>query len=138
MTDIFLLAFWTYLLGAIALGWRAGDSGDRKMILAICGAAFATGMANGLFALQTASMLVAVIDVMLLAAFGHYAMWSERHWPIWFVGIQAAICVLAGASLFVPFHIFRLDLIGGFWAVVALTLMAVGLLQDRFTGTKET
>lgn len=131
MTTIFLLAFWFYLLGAISTGWWAGDRHDRKAICAICAAALATGLANQFFVLETALAFCVVVDFALLASLTRYAMRSKRYWPIWFVGFHAVICLLGIVAVFVPVTTLRLDILGGFWAVAALTVMTLGLLKDR-------
>ena len=131
MGTIFLLAFWVYLLGAIALGWRAGNRNDRQAISAICAAAAMSTFAHSTFDFPVAHILVALIDLALLAFMVRFAMRSERYWPIWFSGMLVVICSLAIVTAFVPLEVLRLDLAGGFWSMAAVTVMAAGLLADQ-------
>lgn len=136
---IFLLVFWLFLLGALAIGWQAGDRRDRKVIGAIGAAATLTAAANMLAAGWQALALVAAIDLALLGIVGFYALTGNRHWPVWFAAFQASAAMIGIAALFLPAELrLSASMIGGFWAIPALVAMVVGLLRDQRAGIANT
>lgn len=129
------LVFWSLLLGAVAIGWQAGDPHDRKVILAIVTAAGLTAASDLLVGGRAALALVGLIDIALLVLVVRYALFSQRHWPIWFAGIHATAVVFGFAALLFPTgQRTMLDLISGFWAIPALFVMVAGLLSDQRHG----
>lgn len=134
MNTIFLLAFWLFLAGAVAIGWRAGDRGDRQVLIAIAAAALASAAAYLLVGKPLALALIVVIDLALLGIVLRYALASRRYWPIWFAGFQGAICFLDLAIVLLPAPALRLDLMSGFWALATLVAMTAGLLKDYRAG----
>ncbi|VVT09684.1 hypothetical protein [Erythrobacter sp. EC-HK427] len=129
------LVFLALLCTALALGWQAGTRNDRQLVAVIALSAFASLVAEFLFAPSLIEESVALIDLVLLIFLVRFALRSDRYWPIWFAGIHAVITILAISATFVPMEAFRLDLLGGFWAMVALGLMTIGLLHDRQSQT---
>lgn len=137
MSAIFMLAFWVYLAGALAIGWRAGDRRDRQVVVAVLAAALGSGAAYGFLEPKAALIAVVILDVLLLAFVSRYALASHRYWPIWFAGIQAAIVFFDLVALALsPFLNLRADLVGGFWSLLALASMAGGLVYDRQRGIR--
>lgn len=135
MSAIFMLAFWVYLAGALAIGWWAGDRRDREVILAVSAAALGSGTAYAFLEPVTALLSVFILDILLFAFVLRYAVVSHRYWPIWFAGIQAAIVFFDVVALALsPMLNLRADLVGGFWSLMALAAMAGGLLYDRQRG----
>lgn len=136
---IFLLVFWLFLLGALAVGWQAGDRRDRRVILAI-GTAAALSALSHLFVAEPLSLvLVWVVDVTLLAIMVRFALLTRRHWPIWFSGFQATGMVVgAFALLFAGDERVTLLLLSGFWGIPALLSLVVGLLADQRHGIANT
>lgn len=132
---IFLLAFWLFLFGALTLSWQAGDRLDRQVIVAIAIAAALSALAHSVFVGRTALAIVLLLDAALLVVFVRYALVSRRHWPVWFAGFQVAIVAMTlGSVILAHDNILRFDLIGGFWAIVALTGMVIGLFADQRRG----
>lgn len=129
------LVFWSLLLGALAIGWQAGDRHDRKVILAIFAAAALTAVLDIFVGDLVSVVLTGLTDLALLAIVIRYAFVSQRHWPIWFAGIHATAVVFGFAAVFFPAdQRMMLDLISGFWAIPALIAMVVGLLADQRQG----
>lgn len=136
---IALLVFWLILLGALAIGWQAGDRHDRRVILAIGASAALTAVCHLLFAEPVAIVLVWIIDLALLAILVRYSLFTQRHWPIWFAGFHAAGLLFGVSALLFPSEErMTLLLISGFWAIPALLVMVAGLLTDQRNGIVNT
>lgn len=135
MQSIFLLAFWTVLLSAIAVGWRAGDRDDRKAMVAILGAAIMTGVAYTALEGRMAMAVVVMADLALLAYIANYALRSVRHWPLWFAGFHAAGTFFTLAALAIPGNLSAVpERLAGLWSLLALVAMIAGLLLDQRQG----
>lgn len=131
----FLLVFWLFLFGALAIGWRAGDRRDRRAILAIGAAAALTAGSHLLVPQPLSLMFVLIVDLALLSILIRYALVTQRHWPVWFAGFHATGMMFnASALLFAGEERLALHLIGGFWAIPALFVLPVGLLADQRRG----
>ena len=130
------LAFWLFLLGALATGWRAGDQRDRKVIMAVASAAFLTMIAQFALRLPWESIAIVAINFLLLAIVARYALTSHRYWPIWFTGFQAATCSFSLAALFLDPGAIRqgLALAAAFWTLPGLIVLCWGLLADQRAG----
>lgn len=127
-----LFVFWLLLLGALAIGWQAGDRHDRRVIIAIGAAAALTTSAHLVLPELLAYAAVVLIDAVLLAVVVRYALTSARYWPIWFAGFHAAAFVFDLAALLAPRGLeLTMAMMSGFWAMPALGAMALGLLADR-------
>ena len=135
MNAVFLLAFWLFLLAALAVGWQAGDRHDRRIILAIAAAAALSAAAHMFFRESVALVLVVMIDSALLAVVVRYALSSRRYWPLWFAAFHGTALLFAFAALFLPAeqHIIP-ERIAGFWSIPALIIMIVGLIADQRRG----
>lgn len=132
---VFLLVFWLFLLGALTIGWQAGDRRDRGVILAIGAAAALTAFAHLFFADRVSLVLVWAIDLALLAILVRYALLTRRHWPIWFAGFHATSVLFGMAAFLFPGDVrLLLLLISGFWAIPALVVLVIGLLTDHRHG----
>lgn len=134
---IFPLVFWLLLLGALAIGWQAGDRQDRKVLVTIgCAAALSAIVHLAFLDWRTLALaLVAAIDLVLLAILVRYALTSNRHWPIWFAAFHATATLIAVAAPFFPANLrMMVGMISGFWAIPALVTMVVGLLNDQRAG----
>ncbi|MCH2459189.1 MAG: hypothetical protein MK186_14245 [Henriciella sp.] len=127
------LAFWLFLIGALALGWQAGDRFDRRIIIGIVVAVSLTAAARLSLSVHAASIAVLVTNAGLLAFVIRYAMVSHRHWPVWFAGFQTTTCALGLLALFFELGETRLWLVmaSAFWTVPSLIVMFVGLLLDQ-------
>jgi hypothetical protein len=131
------LAFWLFLLGALSIGWHAGDRPDRQVILAIGLAAVLTAAADVLLDFLPSLIIVCAIDLALLAIVARYALTSERYWPIWFAGIHGAATFVALVALLLPQgQRAVLDLLSGSWAIPALLVLVGGLLADKRCGIR--
>lgn len=136
---IFLLVFWLFLLGALAIGWQAGDRQDHKAIFAIGAAAALTSVSHVLFAERVSVIAIWVVDLALLAIMIRYSLSTKRHWPIWFTGFHITGLLFGAAALLFPVEQrMTLLLISGFWAIPALAVMVVGLLADQRHGINNT
>ncbi|MBX7482792.1 hypothetical protein [Qipengyuania qiaonensis] len=135
MNAIFLLAFWLFLLAALAIGWQAGDWHDRKAILAIAAAAALSAATHMFFPESIALALVALVDVALLAVIVRYALSSRKYWPIWFSACHATTLLFELAALFLPGdqHIIA-ERVAAFWSIPALLVMVAGLIADQRRG----
>lgn len=132
---IVLFAFWSILIGALAIGWQAGDRRDRFAILAIGGSAVATAAADLLIGGRGALALVGLVDIALLAVMVRLALITPKHWPIWFAGIHATAVLMGVAGLSFPTEQrIMLEFVSGFWAIPALAVMVIGLLADQRNG----
>ncbi len=135
MSAIFLLAFWLFLLTALAVAWQAGDRNDRRIILAIGGAALASGATHMLFSESAAHTLVVVIDLALLVVVVRYTLWSRRYWPLWFAAFHSTSVLFSFASTMLPGtqHIIA-ERLAGFWSIPAIIVMVIGLIADQHRG----
>ena len=138
MTSYFLLAFWLFLLGALTISWRAGDSRDRAYILLIVAAAIGSNLAFGYLAAVEALPIVLAIDCILLAAVSRLALSGGKYWPLWFAAFQAATVVFEAIALLVPPEastaFWR---VGAFWSLPALLAMTAGLMLDQYSARGE-
>lgn len=129
------LVFWLLLLGALSIGWHAGDRQDRRIILIIGLATILTTIAQLTLEFLPSRIAICAIDLALLVLVFRYALQANRHWPIWFAGIQATATLLDAIAIVLPqgdrslFSVF-----GGFWAIPALLILAIGLLADQRNG----
>ena len=136
---IFLLVFWLFLLGALTIGWQAGDRHDRAVVLAIGAASALSAIAHLIFAEPVSLILVSATDVALLAVVTRYALRTRRHWPIWFAAFHATSLLFGAAALLFPSEErMILLLISGFWALPALVALVIGLLTDQRHGIANT
>lgn len=132
---VFLLAFWLLLGGAVFFSWQAGSRDDRRLMVWIILAAAATATNHAVLVDRDAMVASAAIDVTLGWLALRYALSSQRHWPIWFTGMQIVVIVCDICGIIAPpTSGLRFDLIGGFWSVAALLAMASGLLADQRRG----
>lgn len=135
MATIFLLASSVLFLGALVLGWLAGDRADRKAVFAIFAALLGTSVAHALLDGLPALTTIALFDGILLAFLFRHAMTTRSHWPLWFTGVLIVIfAVDICAAIFQPSTSFRFDLLSGFWSVMAFASMVAGVLYDRWQG----
>lgn len=135
MSAIFLLAFWLFLLAALAAGWQAGDRHDRRIILVIGAAALGSVAANLLLPKSVALPLVAAIDVALLVVVVRYALSSARYWPMWFAAFHTASLFFSAAATVLPGMQHAIaERIAGFWSIPCLIVMVVGLIIDQRRG----
>ena len=91
MATIFLLASSVLFLGALVLGWLAGDRADRKAVFAIFAALLGTSVAHASLDGQPALTTIALFDGILLAFLFRHAMTTRSHWPLWFTGVLIVI-----------------------------------------------
>ena len=135
MNVIFLLAFWLFLLTALALGWQAGNRYDRRVIIAIAAAALVSAGANLLLQERISLPLVAAVDVLLLIVVMRYALSSGRYWPIWFAAFHMTTGVFSVLSVVLsPIPQRVAERIAGFWSLPCLIVMVVGLIVDQRRG----
>ena len=135
MAILVTLGFWTFLLGAFAIGWQAGDRQDRIMMVVICAAAGLTVAAHSIPGEYGSRAGVLAVDCALLFAVVRYALVSRRHWPLWFAGMQAAAIAISIVSLLLPpMAGWVLEMLSLFWALPALLVMVLGLLKDQRGG----
>ncbi|MCA0910476.1 hypothetical protein [Qipengyuania gaetbuli] len=133
MTDYFLLAFWLFLLGALTISWRAGDRRDRVMIALIVATAIASSLTFSFLAAGQALAVVVVIDCILLAAIGRFALSGDKYWPLWFAAFHAATVTFEGIALFLPPEASMVFWrVGAFWSLPALLAMTTGLILDQY------
>ena len=132
MADYYLLAFWLFVLAALAIGWRAGDRADRRMILAIIGATAASAMVYTVTDIGTALYCVIAIDLALLAIVGNYALKGGKYWPVWFTGLHGTSVLFEALALTLPADAgIAFWRVAGFWSLPALLAMSAGLMLDQ-------
>lgn len=135
---IFLLAFWGFFFGALAVSWRAGDRRDRRIVLTIMLAAAGTSLAHVWLTDRPAIAAAVAIDVALLAIVSRYALSTRRYWPLWFAGFHAASVLFnAGSLALTDDHQMIAQRIGAFWSLPALLAMSIGLVTDRHRGVTQ-
>lgn len=129
------LVFWLFIFGAAAVGWQAGETRDRQMILAILGAAALTMTSSLLPDFSSRRVAVSLVDVALLVIVYRYAMASTRHWPMWFAGIHFTGTLFNVLSAVLP-PVTRsfVSILGGFSAIPAMMVLVIGLLADQRRG----
>ena len=131
------LAFWSFLIGCLVLGWQAGDRADRKIILCVFAAAGSTHLSDLLFETHAHRYIVRVIDFALLMLVIRYALLTKRYWPVWFAGILACANVLGLSALFLPpREAAVLFVASSAWAVPSLIVLTAGLLLDQGKGIR--
>lgn len=132
---ISLPVFWLFLLGALTIGWQAGDRRDRQVIVWIGTAAALSSASHMLVPGWAVPIAVGIVDLALLAILIRYALVSRHHWPMWFAGFQAAALLIGITALLFPLDSRLLvGMISGFWAIPALLVMVIGLLADQRRG----
>ena len=134
------LAFWSFLFGALAIGWQAGDASDRKMMVCVALAAAATYAASGIADQFDRRLVVRAIDFALLAVFVKFSLSTTRFWPIWFSGILGATVFLGliGLLLHDESEARAFFIASSGWAMPSLIVLAVGLQLDRRAGVFDT
>ncbi|MEW4447320.1 hypothetical protein [Qipengyuania sp. JC766] len=126
------LVFWSFLLGAIAIGWQAGDRADRRVLVAILLVSALSAGAQSLPEGVTRIGAILVLDLALLGVVTQHALRSHRYWPLWFAGMQSVAVLLTLFALVADGEARWLcQVFAAFWALPAMLVMVLGLLADR-------
>ena len=129
------LAFWLFLLGALAIGWHAGDRKDHAVLLAILGAALFTAVAQFSLDFLSSRIAATAVNLALLLFMWRYAFASQRFWPLWFVGIHATATAFGMLAVLSPEgKRWVFSLAEAILAIPALLVMVIGLLADQRHG----
>lgn len=131
------LAYWTMLLAAVVVAWRAGDRSDRWALGAIVVGNVLVAAVQSAFTLPMETIFIAILNVCLFLVLWHHAVRSQRFWPIWFASFLLAAVPLWIIANFLDPGTLRLSvsMVAAFWSIPALLILAAGSLLDQYSSS---
>jgi len=132
MSDLYLLASWTFMLIVIAFSWQAGDRADRRVIGGVFLLTLLSGIAYSFLAGRDVLLVVFCLDGLLLLIVVTYALKGDKFWPLWFASFHGVTFLFELVAFVAPAEM-RMILwrVGAFWFLPAYAAMAIGLTLDQ-------
>lgn len=128
---VFLLAYWAFVLFALASSWRVGDHEVRRFVVLIGTATVGTFFIGLKYGHSIPLHPSTLADALLFIASVFIAVRSDKYWPIWFAAFQAAaLLTLVSGLLFSDDNSWVFRTLSGFWAIPALLALTIGTHLD--------
>jgi hypothetical protein len=126
--------YWSLLFGVLLLAWWRGDR-DTRIAATICFMATIGSLSTfdpwG-FEARPVYPMIALIDLLTLAAFLGIAIRSDRFWPLWIAGLHLTATLSHVLRLFDPglVHV-AYEAAMRFWSYPLLVILGVAALRTR-------
>lgn len=128
----FSIIYLIFVSGSLALGLFSANAVHRGFIIAIGLAAASSFLAYSALSEARAGVVVAAIDIVLLALSVYVSLRTSSFWPLWFTGFQAASILSKVAAPWASVEDQRLfEILSSFWVIPCQLSLAIGPLLDR-------